>query len=707
MIYCDSVIEEQSIFLENIDLNASSVEITNVAFYGFYNFKYKIPLIQDHIYYYRLDYKFTTTGSSPSTISFYSQGGYVGTGYTHPVPAAGTWGTFSAVSTDFAQGIKNTRILTEGHVYQLPQSNITNVTSYAKNGLCYDVTNLYYLLLSKGVITNRDGLKNWCDSNLTWIKPGERQDITSKVSTSTSIKIKSGNLIDCEIVECDGMQKYSISDAIRNNTYFDSGSGISVYNNSNNGAVTHSRVSAKDQNSPFFQEHPYVLKITTNGTATPSCGGFCAMHTASANKVFIERFVAKVPKGYTVTAAFNGQGTGAAVTMITPAAGTGNWEEYAVLYKCGSSGTFSTGGHVYLKPDSGYSATSVTWYLAYVNSCDITTNPNLAYYTVLPNKDAIKGKLIFSREFNTRNLVINGDGSNPDPNLLPSGWTWDTNDVAGNAKASIVQGVNVGPGTIVDSWNLPANGQNMFQLFKINPNARYKLSYWIKCKKDQMLDYSAQVRYYVNSLLLQSTLTGYRYGTRTKLTADLKSGDTQMSVASNSRWADIAYGNVGLRSYHSSYNDITTNRRWNVLFGSTSSGNISGIEGSNIVKFKSAYSGTTVPSGTTVVESYDHNTYYYPFPKSYYPTEYQWVYVEKYFNGDGVQWDGNDETAQGYAIGSGLIPFNTTHIGICLNCATNTGSDPIKWADIRLEEIGEMSGERYENKLEFKKTKIS
>jgi len=36
-----------------------------------------------------------------------------------------------------------------------------------------------------------------------------------------------------------------------NNTYFDTGSGVSVYNNKGGGTVTHTRVDAKAQNSPF------------------------------------------------------------------------------------------------------------------------------------------------------------------------------------------------------------------------------------------------------------------------------------------------------------------------------------------------------------------------------------------------------------------------------------------------------------------------
>ena len=58
--------------------------------------------------------------------------------------------------------------------------------------------------------------------------------------------------------------------------------------------------------------------------------------------------------------------------FITDRAGTGKWEWYARVVYCGASGSFSSGGHVYLSANSGYSATSVTWYLSYCNLIDIT-----------------------------------------------------------------------------------------------------------------------------------------------------------------------------------------------------------------------------------------------------------------------------------------------------------------------------------------------
>lgn len=143
---------------------------------------------------------------------------------------------------------------------------------------------------------------------------------------------------------------------------------ISVYNNYGNGTVTITREHAGDHaNSSGFQ-----LKITTAGEATPGCGGFYQSILSRANAIFVQIFRAKIPVGYNVNTASNSMGTNYQDKFITDRAGTGKWEWYARVVYCGSSGSFSSGGHVYLSANSGYSATSVTWYLSYCNVIDIT-----------------------------------------------------------------------------------------------------------------------------------------------------------------------------------------------------------------------------------------------------------------------------------------------------------------------------------------------
>lgn len=684
MIYCDSIVENDSLFLENLATNTSSGWSSESSSYAIYAFNYSKKLIKDHIYYARCKYKFTTTNQSPTWCRIYMQGGMTAFTANLNNPKANTEYTISGYGI-MTSGVGHS--LTTGQVYNGNSNAINGVKAQIKELVVYDVTNLKMALLASGQISDsNDELVTWCDENLAYKNKAILYDITSLIDDSSKININKG-IIHCSPIECDGMEVYSASTSLRNNTYFDDGSGIGLYNNSSNGTVTHTIVSAKEQNSPFYPEHNYVLKITTNGTASPGCGGFVATHIAAANKVFIERFVAKVPVGYTVQKAHNYQGKGYKVTFLTPQAGTGNWAEYAVLYECGSaedpaagqSGKFSSGGHIYLQANTGYSATNVTWYLAYVNNCEITHDTSLAYYTALNDKDIIKGTKIYSRSFNTVNLLPNGDGSDSSA-TLPAGWSWDASDIAGNAKASIVQPKNAGSGTI--------GGK-----IKVNPHCRYKVSMWVKGKND-MTSFLVAIHPYVNDKLLTSPDVVYKPGTKTTLTADLVSGATQMSVASNANWADVSYSRAGFRTsqWIGSYNDLGASH------SSVATGSISGVSGSNIVTFKSAYTGSTKKSGTVVVESRSGGWYPYPISKSNLPSDNTWKYVEGYFGKEGVSWDGASEYSAWDAI-----PSDVTHITLALNIYTNDSSEAIKYADIKIEELGTLDGERHLDTVQFKK----
>ena len=139
-----------------------------------------------------------------------------------------------------------------------------------------------------------------------------------------------------------------------------------IYNNQGNGTVTIERIT---DNQGSGNSSGYILKITTNGTASPEAGGFYQTINSRANAIFMQVFRAKVPVGWSVYNAENAQGDNATITWLTDTAGTGKWEWYARLVYCGNTGSFSSGGHVYL---SGTSNTSVTWYLSHITLVDIT-----------------------------------------------------------------------------------------------------------------------------------------------------------------------------------------------------------------------------------------------------------------------------------------------------------------------------------------------
>lgn len=673
MVYSDNIYEDIGYILRNLNRSAAQSKGTWVTGtgYGFYSTSLEKPLTMGHLYYQRFTYKFTTTNQSPTWVNYYLYGGMQGGSGKSGGLTANTEYTISGIVTPNMGAGNSPRSMT---IYNGNSGAISGVTSYVKDVLVYDVTDLFYILRAKSIISNsHDSLKTWCDNNLQYVLTNTDYNITSLLGAVTNKAIFTNGAVICdEIIEPDSMTKYSCNSTVASYTFFDTGSGIYVYNNNGNGTVTHTRVAASTQNSPFTGNHPYILKITTNGSASPYAGGFYTNHVAAANKVFIEKFVAKIPVGYEVTAHYNSQGSGASVYWITPTAGTGDWEEYAVLYRCGSSGSFSTGGHIALY---GSNNTSVTWYVAYVNDCDITGHEELMNYKILPSQTSIKDGKIFSGEFNNVNLMTNGDCHVQDSASLPGGWYYDTSDYAGNSTCSLVQPVGAGAGIFGP-------------MLPVDPMNRYKVSYWVKCKGD-MTSFLTAICYYTSdgSGPWTHQYINYYSGTKTTLSTALNNGDTQMTVASNSNWASRSYSRLGFRSsiYNVSYNNVGTSNGYN---GST--GLIKGTSGSNIVTFNTAYSGSTIPAGTCVVESYDGGTYPYPIQKGSLPTDNTWKYVEGYFGSQEALWDG--------AGSWNAIPADARYVRLYLNIYSNNGSVPIKYSDMRIVPVSSENG-RMEKKV--------
>ena len=153
---------------------------------------------------------------------------------------------------------------------------------------------------------------------------------------------------------------------------FDEGyNGCRVYNNLNNGNVKLSIVSKSSDNPYSIAKKE--LKIETTGAATPGHGGVVQTIMSRANAVFVRRVIAKIPKGYKLDNEQNSMGTGRVWKWLTPKVGTGVFTEYMYMYQCGASGSFSSGGFMYL--NGGATATAdkpVVWYIASCETYDMT-----------------------------------------------------------------------------------------------------------------------------------------------------------------------------------------------------------------------------------------------------------------------------------------------------------------------------------------------
>lgn len=148
--------------------------------------------------------------------------------------------------------------------------------------------------------------------------------------------------------------------------------GLSVYNNAQNGVVTLIRESTGSTATQPTNSNTR-MRITVTGAANPQFGGVVRSTTARINAKFVVRFIANLPTGRRFQYANNSLGTNGKCTWLTSYEGTGTWTEYMYLVECGSGGTFSSFGHLYvLNGATPTSESPLNWYIARYEIIDIT-----------------------------------------------------------------------------------------------------------------------------------------------------------------------------------------------------------------------------------------------------------------------------------------------------------------------------------------------
>ena len=119
-----------------------------------------------------------------------------------------------------------------------------------------------------------------------------------------------------------------------------------VYYNEN--AAMHSLVrAARSVDNPTASTHE--LTDTFIGDMNTGNFGFYPPVMSKPNKVFLHKYVIKMPVGFYISSAANAMGTGSSDRLVGPAIGTGKFETYWRVTKCGATGTFSTTGHIAFK----------------------------------------------------------------------------------------------------------------------------------------------------------------------------------------------------------------------------------------------------------------------------------------------------------------------------------------------------------------------
>lgn len=117
--------------------------------------------------------------------------------------------------------------------------------------------------------------------------------------------------------------------------------GLSVYNNSSNGTVELFLWTASAANAPTKSPNMAICRYNGGG-AQPYLGGFYFGTPTRANAVFVVRLIMRLDVGYQITFHSNQAGDNYSFDWVTPVDGTGKWEEYIGILRCGAIGTFSS-----------------------------------------------------------------------------------------------------------------------------------------------------------------------------------------------------------------------------------------------------------------------------------------------------------------------------------------------------------------------------
>lgn len=374
-------------------------------------------------------------------------------------------------------------------------------------------------------------------------------------------------------------------------TFKTTSNSVGVYNNNNANSpvVTVTRVKYSDAGlADPGTGSEYVLRIRNNGSgATPGIGGFVQAIASRSNAEYIQIFRALIPEGYSVVVASNSMGTSYKDAFITDTAGTGKWEWYARRVICGNSGSFSSGGHVYLSGNAGTSSAPVDWYLSYINLYDLTK----AEYDGLKTRyaDSLLHKLTFNgQEFNGSTDVeidtihVDSGGTNNTQALVNNRMviTKDNNPVANGTRmhsATTIYATDtalaVNKTSITSGYNFEVSGTSLLNGIVakydhdfISHGNEFNFIPALSANLDIHINYRGRGAH-TNS----ATVTSYRFHNGTSSWAPLYSAHLYPGVtstsdstgydigSSNYRWKNLYIRNINAVWDVSVGNDLTVN----------------------------------------------------------------------------------------------------------------------------------------------------
>lgn len=265
-------------------------------------------------------------------------------------------------------------------------------------------------------------IANQTAEKFTWIvKSGTASTnftLTERVADLVAGQINLRGLVKFTGLDTSTQRALSDSKCLNTDVTFMLGTnGVIPYGNSvNSTTYPNANVITRIKNlSDSPTSSPYCLKVSLGAGAFTGPCGFVQRVDSRANAVFVQRFIAKLPIGYQFYRNCNNMGDGYVDEFITNVVGTGKFTEYIGVTRCGSSGTFSNGGHVYVKPISSSTtaptdANPVVFYLASCSTYDVTEiSDSIAWgLDEVPDSDItlINGGMIKTKSITTSQLNV-------------------------------------------------------------------------------------------------------------------------------------------------------------------------------------------------------------------------------------------------------------------------------------------------------------
>ncbi|MEW2741555.1 phage tail protein [Providencia rettgeri] len=202
------------------------------------------------------------------------------------------------------------------------------------------------------------------------------KDISSHGSSITALNNSTSNIKN-DLIDVDLLARITTNgkQLVPNPNFVNGSNNVVVYNNANNGNAL---IGVIKRNSDNPTSSNYEIQMTAKGAASPNYGGFIQHMESKPNAVFVTKYIIKLPVGWGLEAHSNSLGDGKIDRFVGSSVGTGKYETYYRITKCGATGSFQNGGHVSARiVDSSKAkvptaAAPMVWYLAQIEVYETT-----------------------------------------------------------------------------------------------------------------------------------------------------------------------------------------------------------------------------------------------------------------------------------------------------------------------------------------------